>query len=475
MFARSIVSPRRRRPRVASIFATSLLLGLVFSVFFGLSSCREAVVVPDAPPTAYDSDKFDADPLATLWFDCAVSCAARSKGFTEPVSARTYAYLSIAMYEALRPGMPVGYRSLSSQLLNFSALPQPDTAGKRFHWTLCANAAAADLMRGIFVNSGAAVKNSIDSLEQLCYTERFERTYDTAMSARSVAYGKAVAKAVLTYAEQDGGKDADKDNFAVPFTYTGDSTAWTLSSVSNPLLAAWGKNRACVLTDNDLSTELDPGPYPAFSTEKNSDFYKTAAAVRSAVLSMSGDERSLVAYWGNEGQSAQTVSSHLVSILSQLLRTRACSLGQSVIAYTKISLAMNDACIAVWHYKYKYPLLRPVQYIATYVDKSWQSDPTIAKIYVPTSPEYVSTSAALCASALPTFESFFGADYLFTDRSRMKVVEMERDYYNFDQIQSEILRTQQECGIQYPFSISAGTTLGSEVAARVAQRVQFAP
>ncbi len=457
------------RRTLLSILCT---LGVLSTLF--LSSCSDPIVEADAPPTAYDADKFDADPLATLWFDCAGNCILRSPGFSEAVAARTYAYLSIAYYEAILPGMPQGYRSLGGQLNGFDQLPKADTASKRFHWTICANAASADVLRAMFKNAGADVKKTIDSLEALCLKERFDRTHDTLMTNRSIAFGKAIAKAVISYADQDGGKDADIDNYATPFLSQPDTSTWVISSThKNPLLAAWSLNRPLFLSKQDLSTTLDPGPYPDYSTDKSSSFYAQAVAVRAKVLSTSNDERALVKYWGNEAQNTHAVSSHMINIATQLLRTGAFPMGKASVLYARLAIAMNDACIATWNVKYKYPLMRPITYIQKYIDRSWQSDADIAKIYVPASPEYCSSTVAICQVALPTLQSFFGPGNLFTDRSRFSVMEMERDYYTFDQISNEVLKTQAESGTQYQFSISAGQKLGNDVAQLATQRVQF--
>ncbi len=451
----------------------ALVSSLLVVLLAMTTSCNDVVVVPNKPPTAYDADKFDADPLATLWFDCASLSARSTKGFTEPVSARAYAYLGICLYESLKPGLPLNYKSLAGQLRDLPTLPQPDTAGKRYHWTIVANAAMAHMMRSLFSHASASVLAHIDTLEAQCYRERADRTHDEETSQRSVAFGKKVADAVIEYSKGDGGQDADLNNYSTAYN-SADSSSWQSPIPgSNPLLASWSTNRPLLLNSNEINTELDPGPYPVFSTAKSSDFFREAVDVRSKVNSRLPDDQIMVSYWGNEADCAQTVSTHMIDIATQLLRSGAFSLSQSAELYARLGIALNDATIACWTAKYKYPLMRPVTYIKLYVDKAWMNNAEARRVQTPNSPEYVSSSATLVNACVPVLQSVFGKAYLFTDRSQSPTVQTERDYYTFDQITNEVVSTQLMSGTQYRFSITAGEKLGSAIAAKADQRLIF--
>ncbi len=56
--------------------------------------------------------------------------------YSPPVASRTYAYLSIAGYEALAAGDP-NYQSLAGQLHGLKTLPKP-VAGKEYSYTIAA-------------------------------------------------------------------------------------------------------------------------------------------------------------------------------------------------------------------------------------------------------------------------------------------------------------------------------------------------
>ena len=63
------------------------------------------------------------------------------------MQSRAYAYMGIALYEAVRPGMS-NYNSIANQLnRNFDL---PSMADSEYHWPLAANAALAEVMRGLW-------------------------------------------------------------------------------------------------------------------------------------------------------------------------------------------------------------------------------------------------------------------------------------------------------------------------------------
>src|SRR5262249_41850503 len=81
------------------------------------------------------------------YYDLSLTFTKRTGGFTPPVQARAYGYMGLALYEALVAGMP-DHRSVASQLNGIGALPGPK--GIPYQWPLVANAAMAEVMRGLW-------------------------------------------------------------------------------------------------------------------------------------------------------------------------------------------------------------------------------------------------------------------------------------------------------------------------------------
>src|SRR5689334_9720639 len=124
-----------------------------------LAGCSEKTV-PTAAPSAVSSGSAanGADParrpvgdfgvdVPNAYYDLSRTFTIRTGGITPPVQARAYGYMGLALYEALVSGIP-DHRSIASQLNGIGALPRPK--GIPYQWPLVANAALAEVMRGLW-------------------------------------------------------------------------------------------------------------------------------------------------------------------------------------------------------------------------------------------------------------------------------------------------------------------------------------
>jgi hypothetical protein len=102
------------------------------------SEAREASIA--APAVAQFSGQLVLD-----WMQLTLLLAQQTPGMSPPVTARAFAYQSLALYESVVSGM-AGHQSLAGQLNELSSLPlaQPDEA---LHWPTVANASLAAITR----------------------------------------------------------------------------------------------------------------------------------------------------------------------------------------------------------------------------------------------------------------------------------------------------------------------------------------
>src|SRR5207244_2056000 len=90
----------------------------------------------------------------------------------------------------------------------------PQAQGLAYHWPLVANAALAEVMRGLWggaTNAAAANIADLDALEA-----SFEEEYadvPPGIQKRSVEYGRAVGAAVFETSKDDGGHESYNRNF----------------------------------------------------------------------------------------------------------------------------------------------------------------------------------------------------------------------------------------------------------------------
>jgi hypothetical protein len=116
--------------------------------------------------------------------------------FSPPQASRTYAYPSIAAYEALRHDHP-GHRTLAGQVNGLAPVPAPEP-GAELYLPLAGVHA--------FMTVGRALTFSQERMDSL-RADMHQRARDMGIPAevfrRSVAYGDRVAEQILAWARED--------------------------------------------------------------------------------------------------------------------------------------------------------------------------------------------------------------------------------------------------------------------------------
>lgn len=440
----------------------SIVLALAIVAAVG---CNDPVVVPDPFPTAYDGAWFDTDLLATTWYDCATACIEQQPSFADPIAARVYAYMGIALYQSLVWGMP-GYPSLEGRVAGLSELPRPDTSGKRFYWALVANSAIAELLRGMLLPSSTAQRR-IDSLEAANIAERWLAERDTAMLERSVAYGKALARRILEIARTDGGNGAWANLFPPDYELPPIPGVWKPTSPdlgSVPLLPQWASVRMLACSDSSVP------PPPAYSTDPSSAFYAAADAVHRQMAQATELQLDGARYWSDPFGRAPTFPGHLVRIATQLIRTGPYRMGFGAVLYLRLGLAMHDGYVLAWKAKYRYPIMRPQTFIAAYLDSRYRPP-----LESPPTPEYVSDHALVATATIRILQDAFAQPYpqieRITDRTHVERGLLPRDYRTLDELLADILAAERWSGTHYDFSIAAASALGERVAGEILDRI----
>ena len=115
-------------------------------------SCKSSVL---PPPT-------DAE-LTTAWADMATYLTQNTPSNSPTFASRAFGYIGLTMYESIVQGYP-DHQSVASQLNGLGSLSMPE---KEFvyNWQLALNAGQAEILRSIYIQTSAANKKRIDSLE----------------------------------------------------------------------------------------------------------------------------------------------------------------------------------------------------------------------------------------------------------------------------------------------------------------------
>jgi membrane-associated phospholipid phosphatase len=421
----------------------------------------QAPVAPQAKPAAAYSAN-----LATEWFQLALLLTQQTPGFSPPVAARALAYLGLALYESVLPGMP-DRSSLAGQLNELSSLPlaQPD---EPLHWPTVANASMATMTRMMFPTATAENKARIDLLERslpLKYPPDFDpATITPEISNRSESFGKLMAMALMTWARTDGGHEAwgplrrGRENY-VPPSGAGQWSA-TPPAFAAPLLPYWGSNRPFVLTRPDECPA--PAP-PAYSEEPGSAFYKEGQEVHRIANAATQEQRQFALYWADDPGKTPTPAGHWVFIASDLLKTRQATLASAAETYVRLNLAMADAFTASWATKYQVNLLRPVTYVQLVIDSNWV--PTL--MHTPPFPEFPSGHSGQSSAAAAVLAASFGADTGFTDNTHNDRGWGPRTFKSFQAAADEAALSRLYAGIHFRSGVEAGQVQGLCVAQKV--------
>ena len=138
--------PKMKTIAIALLVASCMGLGTVPGMAQTTTPVASSLAMAK-PASAYSSG------VVYDWFYLSFQLTQQTPGFSPPVAARAFAYMSLALYESVVPGMP-GYQSLAGQLNELSSLPwaQPD---EPLHWPTVANAAMATMTRMMFSNASA--------------------------------------------------------------------------------------------------------------------------------------------------------------------------------------------------------------------------------------------------------------------------------------------------------------------------------
>ena len=373
---------------------------------------------------------------------------------------RYFAYGAIALYESVVPGMP-DYNSLSSQLNDFPAMPQTRHSAT-YCWAVSANTALAAMTRSFFIAATDVNKTKIDSLEN-ALNDWYKMQTDTGTFNRSVAFGKEVAELVFDWAKADRSSEAN-----AAYTPPVGPGLWkpTPPAFAAAAVPYWGKNRLMVATSLD-GVELEAPP--VYSEDPNSEYYMMMKEVYDASLSLTDEQKAVAIFWGGKpGVQGYGGGGYLSSIKTVLMQENP-KLDFTAYVFAKASIAMNDAGVGVYKFKYQHNQQRPVTYIREVLgDTLWTSfSPT------PPFPDFPSAHASHSGAFAEIMEGLFGTEYHFTDHTYDFQGQAPRSYTSFEDMVQDINDARFYGGIHSRISNKAGAELGRKIALNIENTLKF--
>jgi PAP2 superfamily protein len=390
------------------------------------------------------------------------------ENLSPPAAARTYAYTAIAMYEAAVRGMPA-HRSLGGQLRELTA-PAPRPLAALVDWPAAVVASAAAVLRQVLPFAGAGTRAQLDSAESGALARRRAAGVSQRALDASVAHGRSVAAHLTPWIAADGHAGTLGRPYAAPAPqpWHWESTPPNYRPAIEPY---WAEVRPMVLTRPD---EVAPEPPLPFSTEPGSVFHEEAMTVYRQSAANTDQHKAIARFWTDNpgsftpplGTPTGLPSGHWMLIATQALALRSARLDVALDTLAMTGIALHEAFLNCWTWKYRYNLLRPVTYVNRYIDADWSS-----LINSPQFPEHTSGHSVASPAAAAVLTDRLGT-FSFTDRSHDVRGHAPRTFASFGDAAREAARSRLYGGIHFPHAIAAGLTQGEQVGALVLRRVR---
>lgn len=401
----------------------------------------------------------DYDPGVPLaYYQLSLNFSKSTGGFTPPVQARAFGYMGLALYEALVGGMPDN-QSVADQLHGVGALPQAN--GIPYNWALVANAAMAEVMRGLWGDQTNKASDNIAALNALesNLAAQYSAGVPPGIAKLSIDFGRSVGAAVFATSRDDGGDRGYLTNFPSSYNPPVGPGFWVQTGTGSAMQPFWASSVGTFALSN--AAECNPGPPPEYSEDPSSAFYAEANADYQLSQHLSTEQTTIARYWA-DGPGTISGPGHALAIVNEIVTQQHANLAQAAEAYGRAGIADADALTAIWQAKYQYNLIRPVTYIRRVIDPNWN-----ALLPTPPFPEYVSAHSGQSAAVAATLEALFGDNVPFVDHAHDVDGFAPRSFNSIFAAAEEAGLSRLYAGIHFQSGNLNGRALGRCVAAKV--------
>lgn len=419
----------------------------------GLATVAWAAESSGAGPTR-DPDLLPGD-AAHAWVRAVYKTVWDGGSATPTNAARIYCYLSIAMYESVAPASSI-LRTLSGQLTDLHPLPQASPTQTD---PVCVLAATVRGLTDYLFRTANISNYPLDDLYGYQLRARRQAGVPAGVVNASTDHGVRLARDLISWISTDGYLNSER-----PYDPPVGAALWRPSppNFGLPIGAYFSEVRPMVLARNDEVAPVAPLPY---SAAEGSPFWEQANATYQTGLALTQEQRLTAMFWRDNPHTSGLPSGHWMQIARQFATQQELSLTRSVEAYARLGVALHDAFLNCWTWKYRYNVIRPVDYVHEHIDPNWQT-----WVATPPFPEYTSGHSVASAAASTVLTDLLG-EVAFTDVN--SIVDWgTRSFTNFREAAVEAAVSRQYGGIHYPMAIEFGLDQGDAIAALVINRLE---
>lgn len=416
------------------------------------------------------AERISEQEVALAWAELAIYITKDTPSNTPTFASRGFGYIGLTMYESVVHGYD-NYKSLAGQLNGLENLPLP-FKNLEYNWQISLNAAEARILKVIYIQTSERNKLRIDSLEQVFYDYYSEDT-DKEIIERSTAFGRAIADSIFVWSKTDGGHRGYLRNFDKEFKIDYAPGLWepplygqTFSH--KPLHPYWGQNR-------NFSPQNSTMPVPdmiSYDTVKGSVYYNQFRLVYEKSKTLTQKEKEAALWWNDDPNETFTPPGHSYQLAVNTVRQAQPSLIKCAETFARIGLAVADAFINCWRWKYHYKSERPSSFIVRHIEEEWEPfwpDPPF--------PAFPSGHATQAAAAVTVLTDLYGEKFSITDnahkfrpKDNLRDVEYtSRTFYAFWDVARETADSRFYGGIHSPQDNEVGLTQGKIIGQHINQ------
>lgn len=379
--------------------------------------------------------------------------------YSPPVASRTYAYVSVAGYEAAVYGNDQ-FQSLAGQLNGLQPLLRPAELADADP-TISAVHAILTVAKTMVISE----KQMLD-FHQAILIECKNSGVPLSVYDNSVKWGNLVSAHILAWAAKDNYKQT---RAMQRFYLSDDEGAWkpTPPAYMKAIEPHWSDMRPFAL---DSSGQFKPAPATKFSKEKNSIFYKEAYKVFQAGKKLTQEQKNIANFWdcnpyklnlnGHVMYATKKISpgGHWVNITRLACKKAGADNFASIDAYARLCIGLADAFISCWDEKYRSNVIRPETYINQYIDVAW-----LPLLQTPPFPEYTSGHSVVSKACAVLLTDRFGENFSYADSTEIEFGLPVRQFRSFREAADEAAISRFYGGIHYMPAISNGLDEGERL------------
>ena len=176
------------------------------------------------PVPAFAADRPTPEEVVLKWYRLILELVRHTATYSPPVASRAFAYLGVALWEAVAQSR--GLTSLAGQLNGLNALPPAPAAMDE---ATLVHATLSKATEFLFANTGPTGQRAMKTVSEKLGAKVTEGL-DPALATASNDQGAAIVAHILAWAESDGGAKVENLGFPTEYTLAGTPASWVPTS-----------------------------------------------------------------------------------------------------------------------------------------------------------------------------------------------------------------------------------------------------